>query len=153
MRILLTLLVWLWSSPDDGRTLGRYGRMCTFRGAPNIHFIVATEIGIEYRLDPALLLSIARHESCFDNRVRTGRAVGVMQTITAMPATLADGYEYGAQELRAWLKITRGDLRTALSGYSGGFAVLRACRSGGDCGYADVFLRGARELRRSRHGR
>lgn len=120
---------------------------CTLHEPAAHHLAAARAVAYAYQLDPALLLAIARHESCFDNRVVTGRCSGVMQTMGVPPSTLLQGYERGATEIQQWLRASRGSLRLALSGYSGGWRVWRNCRDGGDCGYADVFLRWTRRMR------
>ena len=144
---LLVIFQILSQDPQDVSRLANSARDCTWAGTPEIHLAVASVVAQEYRLEPELLLSIAHHESCYDNRVITGHASGVMQTIGHHPETLIQGYEFGAAEIQAWMLAAHGNLRVALAGYSGGWAVMKSCRDGGACGYADVFLARARRLR------
>lgn len=136
-----------------------------------LHAAAAQIAASETKLEPELLLAVAWVESRFDSSAtsrverggrRTGswpssaragrgpRFCGVMQTIAGddWAACLAQrpllvGYRTGAAELRAWLRLSRGDLRAALNGHGCGVAGMTAgCR-----GYADRVLAIARRLR------
>ncbi len=147
--ILLVLLHLLSADPSDVAALRDSAPDCSWHGSPIQHLAVASAIAQVSRVDATLLLSIAHHESCFSNDVVTGRASGVMQTIGPRPTDLVEGYALGAAEIRSWLVVSRGSIRVALAGYSGGWVVFRSCRSGGPCGYADWFLSRATRLRRA----
>jgi hypothetical protein len=88
-------------------------------------------------VDADLVLSIAAHESRYradavgpepGGRVSCG--VMTPEPVARCPhQTVLEGYLVGARHLRAWIRATR-DLRTALLGYAGGFAMIRACARG-----------------------
>ncbi len=152
MIYLLTLLHLLSADPADVASLRDSATDCTFVGSPATHLATAEVVAQVFDIDATLLLSIAHHESCFSNVVVTGRASGVMQTITARPPeTLIEGYTLGAAEIRSWLVASHGSMRVALAGYSGGWATFHACREGRDCGYADWFLSRAARLKKGLH--
>lgn len=137
-----------------------------------LHATAATIAARETQLEPELLLAVAWVESRFDasatSRVVNGkrktgswtswwepagsgpRFCGVMQTIAGSDwaacvdqRALLVGYRTGAAELRAWLRMSRGDIRAALNGHGCGVVGMTAgCR-----GYADRVLAIARRLR------
>jgi soluble lytic murein transglycosylase-like protein len=93
------------------------------------------EAGFRYRLDPALLASVARVESDFNPRAvsRVG-AKGVMQLMDETASDYgvsnvydpAENIDAGARHLRDLLIAFDGDLRLALAAYNAGrTAVLR----------------------------
>lgn len=140
-----------------------------------VHVAAATRAAAEVGIADAapVLLAMAYVESRFDptatSRVVDGKRVtgrwpsrrqagkgpwfcGVLQAMARFdwPRCLAlrdieAGYLAGARELRAWLKITRGDLFEALNGHGCGMAGLR-----NECnGYASRVLAWARRLGRA----
>lgn len=105
------------------------------------HLAAATFAGELFSVDPAVLLAIAYRESRYTTgvvgpRVRGRRACGLMQPMmhagTCREQTVLEGYVEGAQHLRTWLdtRSCRGDLRCALLGYGGGYALLKGCAVG-----------------------
>lgn len=127
------------------------------------HAVAALVAGDVYRVDPALLLSIAWHESRYQSRVVTpevgGRvSCGVMtpEPRETCPApSLLGGYLAGARHLRGWYDACRGNERCALTGYAGGWRLIEICESEPDlraCHTWEVFLGRARAIaRRTRH--
>lgn len=127
------------------------------------HLRAARVAGAIYRVDPALLLSIAHHESRYAYREVTLEAAGKVSCGAMTPEPTYDrdaclrasssvlgGYLAGAAHLRTWLAATRGSLRTALLGYAGGFHLIRWCQDNRarQCDTPDVFLGRAAWIRR-----
>ena len=122
----------------------------------------AVAAGALEHVDPALLLSIAWHESRYqaDAVTREPGAKWSCGVMTPEPkarcrsGSLLDGYRAGARHLRGWIAVTHS-MRGALLGYTGGFALARACargpvvvRLGVDaCETPTVFLRRAAKIR------
>jgi soluble lytic murein transglycosylase-like protein len=115
------------------------------------HAFAAVIAGKIYDVEPALLLSIAWHESRYEIAAVTpeiGHKVscGAMtpEPIARCPApSLLGGYLAGARHLRGWLDAEHGNLRLALLGYAGGGYLIRFCRDGGEakgCRTPEVFL-------------
>lgn len=102
------------------------------------HLYTAQIAAAEQGVDPDLLLSIAFHESHYDQTARTPEpghkiSCGVMTPVpgaTCTNGTLLDGYRAGAAHLREWLIAMHGNERQALIGYAGGYALLRGCAAG-----------------------
>ncbi len=106
------------------------------------HALAASVAGGVYGIDPALLLSIGWHESRYQLSTVTREAGGKVSCGVMTPeptqetgscrsatASLLGGYLAGARHLRTWLGVCRGDRRCALTGYAGGYALLRLCES------------------------
>ena len=112
--------------------------------------------------DPDLLLAIAHHESRYEPTVigplvRGKRACGVLQHVPIAnqcpaPSILRD-YVDGARHLATWIRVQRGDLKRALVGYAGGYALLALCRRGEApraCSIASYHLARAKRIERAR---
>ncbi len=106
------------------------------------HLGAATFAGEAFSVDPALLLSIAWHESRYAIDARTrepgGRwSCGVMTPVPHVgrcapeELTAVGGYLNGARHLRWWLRACRRDLTCTLRGYAGGFRLIERCRADG----------------------
>ncbi len=126
-----------------------------------VHLGAARAAASAYGLDPDLLLSIAWHESRYTDSATTPEIGGKVScgALTpeplprCAPATLLEQYLAGAKHLRGWITAAHGDLHTALLGYAGGYALIRACqrhepRHG--CFTPEVFLARARWITRQR---
>lgn len=171
MNLLILILTALTSlAPSSERLWPRY--MTPERAA--VHVTAAAIAGAEHGIDPALLIAMAYVESRFEpaatSRVEGGRRVtgessavgpvgkgprfcGVLQAQAGhdWPRCLElrgvfAGYGAGAAELRAWLRMAGGDMRTALNGHGCGVVAL----DGNGCnGYGDRVLSWARRLRQA----
>lgn len=122
------------------------GVMRTAVVAPQVageHAMAAVIAGAVFDVDPALLLSIAHHESNYDHTATTAEAgqktsCGVMTPVPTQDAgscRLATssplaGYLVGAQHLRTWLDAQHGNLHAALVGYAGGYRLIGRCARG-----------------------
>lgn len=107
--------------------------------------------GTVYDVDPALLLSIAWHESRYainavtlevGGKVSCGVMTPVPQASCPVPSMLG-GYLAGAAHVRTWIDAARGNVRLALVGVAGGYHLISFCAAGGEhrgCHVADVFL-------------
>jgi hypothetical protein len=169
MSILITLLTVFLSTTDAEvdafrSTAPRYLTTETARE----HLVYARVAAAEYGVDADLLLAIAWFESRYTVNaigptVRGKRACGVMQPIMegACPKdpSLLGGYLQGAWHVQTWLKAARGDMKTAMLGYGGGYALIDKCkqgplmveRGGRDvdlCTIADIRVARARYIRR-----
>ena len=126
------------------------------------HVAAARFAAILTDIDPDLLLAIAHHESRYQPNVvgplvRGKRACGVLQhvPITAKcpePSILRD-YVNGAKHLAGWIKAQRGDLKRALIGYAGGYALLGMCDRGEaprTCTIANYHLARMKRIKRAR---
>lgn len=132
------------------------------------HAHAALTAGLMFDVDPALLLAIAHHESRYDATARTREpggkwSCGVMTPVpqasgACTVSTVIAGYLAGAAHLRTWLDAARGDVRLALVGYAGGYALIGRCRRGpvivargprtkDVCRTPEVFLARARRIR------
>lgn len=102
-----------------------------------LHLAAATFAGEAFSVDPALLLSIAWHESRYDARAITRERSGRFScglTMVTMPLgepcpepNVFDSYLRGAEHLRSWLRMCRGDITCAMRGYAGGFPAIEHC--------------------------
>jgi hypothetical protein len=111
--------------------------------------------------DPDLLLAIAHHEARYELNVvgppvHGLRACGVMQhtpTASCPEASLINDYLTGARHLEEWIQAQHGDIRRALIGYAGGYALLALCDRGEaprTCSIARVFQARAQRIKRAR---
>ncbi len=139
MSILFTLLTLLFPTPEDVEGLRRTAPSYLTTETARDHLVAARVAGAVYSVDPDLMLSIAWFESRYTvnvvgPEVRGKHACGVMQPImeTGCPKnpTLLGGYFEGAAHLRTWLNAAHGDMRTAMLGYAGGYALIKACADG-----------------------
>lgn len=125
------------------------------------HIAAARFAAILTDTDPDLLLGIAHHESRYKfdvigPLVRGKRACGVMQHTPLKrcpkPSLLRD-YLIGARHLKEWIRAQRGNLKRALIGYAGGYALLEKCDRGEAlraCTIANYHLARARRIQRAR---
>jgi hypothetical protein len=129
------------------------------RAAAEAHALAASSAARVYVVDPALLLAIAHHESHFELGAITAEvggkvSCGVMTPVPqarCTPENLLASYLTGAEHLHTWMVAARGDVRTALTGYAGGYRLIKFCAAGGDargCHVPEVFLARARQIRR-----
>lgn len=142
------------------------------------HHVAAAElVGWRFNVDPNLVLSIAAHESHYQQGARTAEPGGLVScgVMTPIPRASCDeepgifgdwddlfhGYAVGAEHLRGWIDAAHGDIHAALLGYAGGYVLIRACKEGrverqrggrtvDICSIADVFLYRAEVIRRER---
>lgn len=171
MSILITLVTVLLTTTDaDVEALRKTAPSYLTTETAREHLVYARLAGLAYGIDPDLLLSIAWYESRYTvdvvgPEVRGKHACGVMQPImeNGCPPnpTLLGGYVEGASHLRTWIDASRGNLRTAMLGYAGGYALIKACgegplmveRSGRQidlCTVVDVRLHRAKWIQRTR---
>lgn len=107
------------------------------------HAYAAAVAANAFNVDPTLILAIAWHESRFEQKAVTVEighklSCGVMTPVPSYDpkacslstASLMAGYIAGAEHLRGWLNVCRGNERCALLGYAGGGLLIRACRIG-----------------------
>jgi hypothetical protein len=126
------------------------------------HVAAARFAAVFTHTDPDLLLAIAHHESRYESTVvgplvRGKRACGVLQhvPITAKcpePSILRD-YVNGAKHLAEWIHAQRGDIKRALIGYAGGYALLELCDRGEApraCSIASYHLARAKHIQGAR---
>lgn len=106
------------------------------------HLAAATFAGGAFSVDPALLLSIAWHESRYVADARTREPAGrwscgvmtpVPHTEPCSPdeLTVFGGYLDGAAHLDHWMRTCRGNETCALRGYAGGGRLIERCREAG----------------------
>ncbi len=138
------------------------------------HVAAARVAAARHHVDADLLLSIAAHESHYEQVTQTTEVGGLVScgVMTPVPKAscegddlhgdddeLLPGYDAGAAHLRGWIDATP-DLRTALLGYAGGYRLIRACAAGPVyrttgghqdlCTIADVFLFRQKMIQRAR---
>jgi len=140
MSIILTVWALLFQTPDRIEALRVSAPKYLTTETAREHMTAAQVAAVQHDLEPELLLAIAYRESRYmvnavGPEVRGKRACGVMQPLmwtTCRSQTLLAGYMEGAAHLRGWLdsKTCRGDLRCAMLGYIGGYALLKACAQG-----------------------
>jgi soluble lytic murein transglycosylase-like protein len=139
MSLLFTLLALLSPAPEDTEALRSTAPTYLTIETAREHLVAARVAADVYGVDADLLLSIAWFESRYTADVvgpvvKGKRACGVMQSIMKdgcpKNPTLSDGYLEGAKHLRDWLDASRNDLRTAILGYAGGYALIKACNKG-----------------------
>jgi hypothetical protein len=127
------------------------------------HLAAAVIAAMVTDIDPALLLSIAWHESRYEHGAVTAEpghrvSCGVMtpEPIARCPRAMSvlDGYLAGARHLAGWRSGSRNDVEM-LQGYAGGYYMIRFCASGGrsrGCDVPSVFRARAEWIRRSTSG-
>lgn len=141
MSIIFTLLALLWPSDEAVENLRRSAPRDLTAETARAHMTAAQVAAVLYELEPSLLLAIAYRESRYQTGVtgplvRGKRACGLMQPMMhdtkCQQQTVLEGYLEGASHLRRWLdtKTCRGDLRCAMLGYGGGYALLKRCADG-----------------------
>ena len=98
------------------------------------HLVSAAAAGVLTGQDPSTLLAIAYHESRYtmattpESGGRVSCGVMTPEPVSACQrSTLAGSYLAGARHLREWATAARGDMRIALTGYAGGWVLIRAC--------------------------
>lgn len=174
MSWFITLWLLFQSTPAEARALQETAPTYLTPLSAAQHLGAARLAGERYRVDPALLLSMAYHESRFvvDQRTREsgGRvSCGVMtptpQTrCDARGLTLLGGYEDGAAHLRTWIDVCHavdhwrhdvdddGIRRCALWAYAGGRGFRTFCENHPGhqgCDAVDKFEERARVIRRA----
>jgi len=120
------------------------------REAARDHIASAFVAGIATSQRPALLLSIAWHESRYEQNVVSIEANGRVScgVMTPSPTTkcqatdLTGNYLTGAQHLAEWQAAFPRDERLALQGYGGGYRAIKTCASSKHyaCAVPAVFL-------------
>jgi hypothetical protein len=101
------------------------------------HISAARAAGMQFDVDPDLVLAISAHEGRYQHGVVTREHDGLVScgamtpepVASCRPQTVLEDYLAGAGHLRTWINATR-DLRTALLGYAGGYALIGACAKG-----------------------
>src|SRR5262245_22991280 len=152
---LLVLVVTVLVPPSRADALCTTAPHYLTRDSASMHLAAASVTGLATGTEPALLLSIAHHESRYAYRVvaaEPGRKIscGVMtpeptHDVAACRDTtisIAAGYLAGARHLRHWFDACHGNRRCALLGYAGGYALIAACARGEQlrgCFAPDVF--------------
>jgi hypothetical protein len=169
MLTFLTTIMAFFLSFDDAAALQKTAPGDLTVETAVVHLAAARVAAAVHRVDADLLLSIAHHESHYAATQTTAEpghktSCGVMTPIpkrTCAVPSLLEGYLEGAQHLRTWLDAARGNERTALLGYAGGYRMIKACaagpvlqmRKGVDvnlCTVVDVMQGRARWIKRSR---
>lgn len=140
MSIIFTLWTLLCPSPVAVEALRASAPKYLTTDSAQAHYTASQVAAVWFDVEPDLLLAIAYRESRYTvdavgPDVRGKRACGVMQPLmktACVQQTLLEGYMIGAKHLRTWLdtKTCRGDLRCAMLGYAGGYALLKACAAG-----------------------
>ena len=169
LELLAVLLTWL--VPDAAAAgLARTAPEPMPLPVARAHLARAALASAVHRVDPALVLAIAAHESHYDEGAVTPEpgglySCGVMTPVPGAPCrpqTVLEGYLAGAAHLRGWIggpgSPCHGNLRCALLGYAGGGerGLIGACKAGpvhlrpgvDTCSIAEVFLARARWIRR-----
>jgi len=149
MNWILALWLTLQTTPAEVQALQATAPQYLTQAAAAQHLGAARVAGEKYGIDPAVLLSVAYHESRFVVGLRTlesrGRvSCGVMTPIphercTPEELTLLGGYLAGAEHLRTWIDVChaadhwRHDVndeviqRCALWAYAGGRGFRAYC--------------------------
>lgn len=139
MSALITLLTFLLTTPQDVEALRKTAPTYLTTDSAREHLFAARVAAATHNVDADLLLSIAWFESRYTVDavgpvVRGKRACGVLQPIMESGCqkkqTLLEGYLVGAEHLRTWIDASRGNMRTAMLGYAGGYALIKACAEG-----------------------
>jgi len=139
MSIIIAFLTLFLVSADDVETFRATAPSYLTTETARDHLVAARMAAVYHRVDADLLLSIAWFESRYTidavgPMVRGKRACGVLQPIMEQRCSetpsLMGGYFEGAKHLREWMNAARGDMRTAMLGYAGGYALIKACDEG-----------------------
>lgn len=163
MALLLTL--WLSLFPPDGTHLAHLYHYDLTPSQASEHIATARVAAALTGTDYGVLLYIAWHESRFRSgtvtpepggKVSCGVMTPVPQRSCPRRASLLDQYRAGGAHLAWWYRVCEGNAYCALTGYAGGFALIRACRRGpvmvregvDACGTAWLYMNGARRMRR-----
>lgn len=161
VAVIMTLV-----APADGAALASTApRYLDVDGARE-HIAGAVVAATLTRTDPAMLLSIAHHESRYQHREVTPEEGGKVScgVMTPEPTlsrracsdatrSIAAGYLAGARHLRRWLDACDGRTSCALLGYAGGYRLIAHCREKKSGCYAPlVFGQRASLIRRTMRG-
>lgn len=164
---LLTTLVALFTPTHEAQALASTDPQDLTLESARDHLAAARVAAAITATDPDVLLAIAWHESRYTiaftpepgNRVSCGVMTPVPMA-TCHSHSLVDGYLAGARHLSDdWLPACHGHLRCALTGYAGGFGLIRHCREDGSryvrpgvdaCKTPEVFIWRARMIRLAR---
>lgn len=165
----LLIAIGLGPSPSDVEALRRTAPEPISAEVAAEHLLAARMASTAYGVDADLTLSIAAHESRYDAGAVTPEIGGKVSCGSMTPTPIARctndgvlaGYLRGADHLAGWIAAAHGDVRVALLGYAGGYALIHACaegpvlrdRRGGQvdlCATPEVFLWRARWIRRER---
>lgn len=159
--LLAFLAAWGPHTDDLARGARRTAPSYLTDEAAHEHAFAAVVAGEIYQIDPALLLSIAWHESRYSVSAVTHEpggktSCGVMTPVPldhcSRDSSLVESYLRGAEHLATWMRVERGDLRRSLWGYAGGGRLIRFCLDGGDsrgCRVPKVFLDRAAQIARN----
>lgn len=132
---LLALVLSLLASPDDVARLRASAPTYLTLESAREHLGAARAAALVYAIDATLLLSIAHHESRYQHDEVTAERGGRVSCGVMTPepvarcgaSTMLEGYLAGAEHLRRWLDACRGRRRCALTGYAGGWYLIRYC--------------------------
>lgn len=160
----ITFVVALFVSPLDVDGLRTTAPSYLTDVAARENLAAAYVAGALTRTDPAMLLSIAHHESRYSHREVTPESGGRFscgsmtpeptssrRACSAATASVVAGYAVGAVHLRGWLGFAHDNLHVALLGYAGGVRLIRRCAADPSSGcYAPlVFKARASMIRRA----
>ncbi len=176
--VAMTWLISLWlalqSTPSEARALQETAPTYLTRATAAQHLGGARIGGARYGIDPALLLSVAYHESRFVVDLRTHEShdrvsCGVMTPVpqercSPEDLTLLGGYLAGAAHLRVWIDVCHAVdhwqhdvndeaiLQCALWAYAGGRGFRARCSADRErlgCDVVEKFEERARMIRRA----
>lgn len=174
MNWILTLWLTLQSTPAEAKALQGTAPMYLTQATATQHLGATRLVGAKYDIDPAVLLSVAYHESRFVVDLSTRESGGRVSCGVMTPApqehcghedlTLLGGYLAGASHLRAWIDVCHtvdhwhhdvNDeviLRCALWAYAGGRGFRTFCETRPGypgCDTVTKFEERARRIRRA----
>ena len=174
MTLLISLWLALQSTPSEARALQETAPTYLTQATAAQHLGAARIRGARYGIDPALLLSVAYHESRFVVDLRTHEShdrvsCGVMTPVpqercSPEDLTLLGGYRAGAAHLRVWIDVCHAVdhwqhdvndeaiLQCALWAYAGGLRFRAHCaadREKPGCDAVEKFEERARMIRRA----
>jgi len=155
--MIIAIVTLFFASPADAERLRETAPAYLDVASARAHYGAARLAGLLYGVEPEILLGIAWHESRYDASVETrepGHRVSC-GVLTPEPKRVCDGIDHdlvggylrGAQHLRRWRDLCRGDDRCALTAYAGGGRMVSACRAGSDhraCRFAMQMISRAR---------
>jgi hypothetical protein len=160
LEILLRLVV-MFQDPRDVEALRRTAPSDLSEETAGTNLAAARIAGALYNIQPEIILAVAWHESRYQPAVvgplvRGKRACGVLQHVPITtkcpePSLLRD-YVNGTQHLAEWIHAQRGDIKRALIGYAGGYALLELCDRGEApraCSIANYNLARAKRIKRA----